>query len=162
MMLGLMLRASMYLTVLSWMQGLVPGDHRELAAAVADEARTVEEAALITAVAFRESTFRKGARGDHGRSVCEMQVFGGSPALLEDTRECVRVGARMLRESVRVDPSHPVAQYARGPRWRSDEARRISDDRVRVAKRLLAPSLILSAAATTKPSDAAPRGEVTP
>lgn len=36
------------------------------------------------------------------------------------------------------DPSAPVAFYARGPRWRGDEARRISRDRVALARRLLA------------------------
>lgn len=162
MMLSLMLHAARYLTVLGWMTGLVPGvDHRELASAVADEARTVEEAALITAVAYRESTFRKGALGDHGMSVCEMQVFGGSPALLDDTRECVRVGARMLRESARVDPAHPVALYARGHRYRSDEARRISDDRVRVAKRLLSCPEIRVVPASIRPAQNA-SDEVTP
>lgn len=129
----------LFALILAWMTALVPGrNHAELAWAVAAVAESREEAALITAVAYRESAFDNGAVGDHGRSVCAMQIHGGARSLLTDSGACVRRGTLMLRESRRVDPGHPVAFYARGPRWRGDEARRISRDRVALARRLLA------------------------
>lgn len=129
----------LFVIVLAWMAMLVPGrDHNELAWAVAVVADSREEAALITAVAYRESALDNGAVGDQGRSVCAMQIHGGSRSLLADPGACVRRGVLMLRESRRVDQGHPVAFYARGPRWQSDEARRISRDRVAIARRLLA------------------------
>jgi hypothetical protein len=130
---------ALYTTVLGWMTALVPGvDHSALAWAVASQAHGRAEAALVTAVAFRESTFNNAAVGDHGRSVCAMQILGGPPELMEDPQACVAAGLVLLRESVRFDREHPLALYARGARWRSDEARRISGDRVRIAKELLA------------------------
>lgn len=120
-----------------WMLMLAPGhDHSALAWAVASQAHDPEEAALITAIAFRESSFRNDAVGDAGRSVCAMQIHGGDRALLDDPQACVRRGILMLRYSKLLDASHPVAAYARGSRWRSAEAQRISNDRVRLAKSL--------------------------
>jgi hypothetical protein len=132
----------LFTIVLAWMHGLAPGrDVDEIAWAVASVADSREEAALITAVAYRESGFDNRAVGDHGRSVCAMQIHGGSRTLLEDVGACVRRGTIMLRESRRVDPSNPVAQYARGPRWQTEEARRLSRDRVALSRRLLATEL---------------------
>lgn len=122
-----------------WMATLSPNVNHDAAAwAVAAVAESREEAALITAVAYRESGLDNAAVGDHGRSVCMMQIHGGSRSLLEDVGACVRRGTVMLRESRRIDPLSPVAFYARGPRWRSLEAQRISRDRVALSKRLLA------------------------
>lgn len=84
-----------------------------------------------------ESGLDNAAVGDHGRSVCAMQILGGSHALIEDPIACVRRGAVMLRESERVDPSNPIAFYARGPRYESETAKRISRDRRAIAARLL-------------------------
>jgi hypothetical protein len=109
----------------------------ELAWAVASVAESREEAALITAIAFRESSLDNAAVGDHGRSVCAMQIHGGARSLLSDVGACVRRGTLMLRASRRIDPANPVAHYARGPRWQSEEARRLSRDRVALAHRLL-------------------------
>ncbi len=129
----------LFTVVLAWMHGLAPGrDVDALAWAVASVAESRDEAALITAVAFRESGLDNAAIGDHGRSVCAMQIHGGARNLLEDVGACVRRGTLMLRESRRVDPANPVAHYARGPRWQSEEARRLSRDRVALSKRLLA------------------------
>lgn len=137
-MMHLALLAARYLTVLGWMTILAPGrDHSALAWAIAGEAVDIEEAATFTAVAFRESSFRNDAIGDGGRSVCAMQVLHGSRALLEDPHACVRRGAKMLRASRRIDPAHPIAAYARGPRWHSLEAQRISNDRMALAQSLL-------------------------
>jgi len=129
----------LFTAVLAWMTSLAPGrDNAELAWAVASVAESREEAALITAVAYRESGLDNAAVGDHGRSLCAMQIHNGARNLLDDVGACVRRGTLMLRESRRVDPANPVAFYARGPTWRSEEARRISRDRVALSRRLLA------------------------
>ncbi len=130
---------SIFVAVLIWMRGLAPGHVvDELAWHVAASAASYEEAALLTAMAYRESGFDNSAVGDHGRSVCAFQILNGSRSLLTDVGACVRRGTLMLRASRAVDPSNPVASYARGPRWDTEEARRISRDRVRLAQRLLA------------------------
>ena len=128
---------ALFAVVLAWMQMLAPGrDVDALAWAVAVNAQNETEAAVFTAVAFRESGLRVDAVGDHGRSVCAMQILGGPRELLSDPIACVARGAVMLRESRRVDPANPIAHYARGPRWRTEEARRISRDRMALALRL--------------------------
>jgi hypothetical protein len=129
---------SLFVLTMMWMGTLAPGrDHGELAWAVAINASNEAEAAVLTAVAFRESSLRNDAVGDGGRSVCAMQIHHGSRDLLADPIACVRRGAVMLRASRVVDPSHPIASYARGPRYESDDARRISADRMALAARLL-------------------------
>ncbi len=134
------LTIALYVTVLGWMNGLAPGrDHSALAWAVAVNAQSETEAAIFTAVAFRESGFRNDAVGDGGHSVCAFQIYDGPKILLDDPIACVAKGAAMLRESRRIDPKNPIAFYARGPRFRSDEAQRISRDRMALAKRIIAP-----------------------
>lgn len=65
------------------------------------------------------------------------ETSGGSPALLTDTDACLTKGLGMLRASAHEDPAHPLAWYAGGPRgFRSDEARRVSRDRMDLARRL--------------------------
>ncbi len=129
---------TIFLLTLGWMNLLAPGrDHGHLAWAVAVNSSNETEAAVLTAVAFRESSLRNDAVGDGGRSVCALQILGGSRALLEDPIACVTRGAAMLRDSRRTDPANPVAAYARGSRYRSEEARRISRDRMAIARRLL-------------------------
>ncbi len=129
---------TLFFTVLMWMHSLAPGrDVDALAWAVAVNAVDKEEAAVFTSVAFRESSLVADAVGDHGHSVCAMQIYDGPKSLLEDPIACVRYGAQMLRASRRVDPANPIAFYARGPRWKSEEARRLSRDRMAIAKRLL-------------------------
>ena len=60
---------------------------------------------------------------------------GGSPALNDDLDLCISTGLKMLRTSMRMCPSHPVAFYAEGPRGcTSKRAQRISNDRVALAK----------------------------
>ncbi len=59
------------------------------------------------------------------------------PELRDDPAKCIAVGFRMLRDSIRVDSRNPVAFYARGPRWQSVEARRLSQDRMALAARLI-------------------------
>ena len=93
-------------------------------------------AALVVAVAFRESTFdmkAKSKTNDH----CAMQI-NRRPDLAEDPSACVRVGVTMLRESMRACPGHPIAFYAEGPRGcASTRAQNISRDRMALAARLV-------------------------
>ncbi len=128
---------SLFLTVLMWMHSLAPGrDVDALAWAVAVNAQNEMEAAVITAVAFRESSLINDKTGDGGHSVCAMQIYDGPKSLLADPLACVARGVTMLRESKRIDPANPIAFYARGPRYKSEEARRISRDRMALATRL--------------------------
>lgn len=94
-------------------------------------------AALISAVAYRESGFDPKAVGDGGKSFCAMQIHesaGGTKSLLEDPVLCIRTGYRMLRTSIRVCREHPVAWYAEGPRGcTSSRGQWISRDRTNLA-----------------------------
>jgi hypothetical protein len=139
--------------VLAAMTQLAPGrDHTELGAAIAraveadrplfeNDADRRRTAALLVAVAFRESSFRANVVGDHGESFCAFQIHrsaGGTPALNDDVDACVRSGLALLRTSLRVCPSHPVAWYASGPVGCSnDRAQRISRDRMNLAMYLV-------------------------
>jgi hypothetical protein len=133
--------------VLAMMLSLVPGrDHSTNAGAIArvveserplfkDDAAKVRTAALVVAVAYRESAFKNDAiskTNDH----CMMQV-NRRPDLARDPEACVRVAMTMLRESFRMCPEHPIAFYASGPGACTNErARRISNDRMAIARRL--------------------------
>jgi hypothetical protein len=139
--------------VLAAMTQLAPGrDHSELGSAIAravdadrplfeHDAERRRTAALLVAVAFRESTFHAKAVGDHGQSFCAFQIHrssGGTPALLEDVDACVRSGLTLLRTSLRVCPSSPIAWYAAGPAGcKNDRAQRISRDRMNLAAYLV-------------------------
>lgn len=98
-------------------------------------------AALLVAVAYRESGFALDAVGDNGTSWCALQIsnaVGGGPALLTDANACVREGLRMLRWSIRACPAHPVAMYAAGMIGCTNaRAQRISRDRMAIAARLV-------------------------
>ncbi len=134
--------------VMTAMHVLAPGpDHFELATAIADEVEAAEPlfahdedrrrtAALVVAVAYRESTLRNDAVGDHGHSRCAMQIYDGGDELLADAHLCIRTGLAMLRISARMDRLNPVAFYARGPRFASEQAKRISRDRMVLAERV--------------------------
>ena len=61
---------SIFFVVLFWMRTLAPNRNvDELAWNVAAVASSLEEAALLTAVAYRESGLDPAAVGDHGRSM---------------------------------------------------------------------------------------------
>jgi hypothetical protein len=102
---------------------------RPLFAADDDRRKT---AALVVAVAFRESSFRMDAvskTDDH----CALQVHG-RPDLAKLPDECIRTGVAMMRESMRVCAAYPLAHYAEGPRGcASARAQRISKDRMTLA-----------------------------
>ncbi len=149
--------------VLAAMSALAPGrDHTTLGGAIAsvideepalftnDENRH-RSAALVVAVAFREGSLGTRVEGDirNGKpiSYCTMQIAVGSgrtpegwtgPELRDDPVKCVTVGVRMLRTSMRICPSAPLAFYAEGPNGcTSERAKRISRDRMALAKRVL-------------------------
>lgn len=109
-------------------------------------------AAFLVAIAFRESSLRADAVGDHqgGKptSFCAFQVNlpyahktaeGWSAAdLLADPHKCVAAALHMLRQSMRICPAYPLAWYAAGPAGcASPRAQRISRDRMAIAQRLL-------------------------
>lgn len=136
--------------LLSLMLLLAPArDHSVLSGAIAvavEEAPTLfrgdldkhKTAALLVAVAFRESSLNARSVGDHGDSFCAFQIHrssGGTPELNEAPEACARKALAMLRESARVCPEHPVAWYAEGPNGcSSPRAQRISRDRMSLAK----------------------------
>lgn len=139
--------------VLAAMSILAPGrDHALLGGAIArvvDVERPLFEkdtdrrrtAALLVAVAFRESTFIADAVGDGGKSFCALQIHrssGGTAALLTSADACVEKGISMLRTSLRTCPSSPLAWYASGPLGcENARAQRISRDRMALAARLV-------------------------
>lgn len=110
----------------------------------ADDESRERTASLVLAVAFREGSLGTHVEGDFRRgkptSWCTMQIHassGGTPALNDDPVACIRKGLSMLRTSLRVCPSAPVAWYAEGPRGcSSTRARRISRDRMALAHRV--------------------------
>src|SRR5688572_5240716 len=114
--------------------------HDELAGAIVSRAEAepplfngdadrVRTTALLVAIAFRESSLRADAVGDHvgGKptSFCAFQLHlpGGAktaegwtgPELAEDPEKCVTAAMRLLRASMRACPSAPLAWYAAGP-----------------------------------------------
>jgi hypothetical protein len=108
--------------------------------------------ALLVAMAFRESSLREDAVGDHVKgkptSFCAFQLhlpWGAKSAegwtgeeLASDPDKCVTAAMRLLRESIRACPKHPLAWYASGPTGcESERAQRISRDRMALAQRLL-------------------------
>jgi hypothetical protein len=109
-------------------------------------------AAFLIAIAFRESSLQANAVGDHvaGKptSFCAFQIhlpFGAKtsegwtgPDLAADPEKCVTIAQRMIRESMRMCPAHPLAFYASGPSGcENARAQRISRDRLAIAQRLL-------------------------
>lgn len=137
--------------VLAAMTSLAPGrDHTALADAIvtvaeeraplfvgdADRQRT---AALMVAVAFRESSFRNDAIGDKGRARCAFQLWAAPREVLTDPLLCTRIAHERLAESMTICGSkNPLGIYAAGPKGcKSEKAKRISRDRIALAKRLV-------------------------
>jgi len=141
-------------------------DHRVLAAAMANvinsqpalfknDPTKQRTAALISAINFREGSLQPGVKGDKDKngkftSFCSMQIhlpFGAKTLegwtgeeLVGDPEKCITVGLRMLRESMRMCPKHPVAFYAEGRDLKtcdSPRAQKISNDRMFLAARLV-------------------------
>lgn len=120
--------------------------------------------ALLVAIAFRESSLRADAVGDHvaGKptSFCAFQIhlpFGARTAdgwtgaeLVEDPQRCVTAAIRMLRASMQICPAFPLASYASGPAGcENARAQRISRDRLAIAQRLLRDVRVAEESAAT-------------
>ncbi len=128
--------------------------------------------ALLVAIAFRESSLRADAVGDHvaGKptSFCAFQIhlpFGAKTAdgwsgddLVEDPQKCALTAIRMIRQSMRMCAAHPLAFYASGPAGcENARAQRISRDRMAIAQRLTRDVRVTSEPVTssdTSPSNA--------
>ena len=142
---------------LAAMLSLAPGrDHTVLASAIAarvdteaplfaDDADKRKTSAWLVAIAFRESSLKLDAVGDHGQSYCAFQIHrtsGGSATMLTDANACVSAAFRMLRTSMHVCPAFPLAWYAHGgastTACASGRAQRISRDRLNLSKWLVA------------------------
>ena len=136
------------LFVMAAMSSLAPGrDHTELGGAISrvvleerplfrDDEAKLRTAALIVAIAFRESSLRNDI-SSKTNDWCAMQIHG-RPELAKDADACIRVAMTMLRESMRICPAHPIAFYASGPGGCDNaRAQRISRDRMAIAARLV-------------------------
>lgn len=111
------------------------GDVRALAEAIAASDATWDEATLLAAIAYRESSYRLRAVGDHGRSLCAYQLQGAPREVLTDAALCTRIALHSLRASARLCPSTPLAAYAGAP-CGSLVAGRISRDRDALRRRM--------------------------
>ena len=138
-----------FLLTLAMMNTAVPSAepllrHGELATAIASECEVdpLGDGDLVGCIADTvalgtfESSLDNHAIGDSGHSVGAFQVYDGDRRLLEDVVLSVRTAHRMMKQSRRVDPRHRFAFYARGPRFRGDEARKLSDHRAALSDRL--------------------------
>jgi hypothetical protein len=150
--------------VLAACEALAPGrSHEQLAGAIASRVESEaplfkadedkkKTASFLVAIAFRESSLKWDVTGDmHAgkpTSFCAYQIhlpYGAKTPegwtgqdLIEDPNKCVTTAMRMLRESFRSCPAHPLAWYAEGPRGcESERAQRISRDRMAIAQRLV-------------------------
>jgi hypothetical protein len=110
-----------------------------------DDVDKRKTAALLVAVAFREGSFKTDAVGDSGKSFSTFQIHLPYNSKTEEgwtgeevkqsPEKAARTALRMLRESSKRCPQHPLAIYAEGPKGCSSErAQRISRDRMNMAK----------------------------
>ena len=143
----------MIVLIWSWFQLLSPDtQNTALAQAIAVECDAAKPlwpgdvygercASLMTAIAFRETEFRHGVRGDHGASRCELQIQDDA-RVEDDPFTCVRVGIQRVRESMALCPKgNELCIYAAGPRGLKEAAQvteTISRDRMALAKWLRA------------------------
>lgn len=133
--------------VCAWLFALSGTCSQELAAAVADgvekadplwadDPSKVKTAALVVAVAWRESAFDQKAHSPTD-DWCVLQIHGRKD-LAENLAGCVRVGIEALRWSLRTCAAHPVAPYIAGAMGcKSERAQRMSNDRMRLAAMLV-------------------------
>ncbi len=76
-------------------------------------------AALLVATGFFESRFRPDAIGDHGRSLCMLQVGESNlkalgvtrEAMLTDLPTCLRAGLTMMKGSFSVCRGRPIEEW---------------------------------------------------
>ena len=149
---------TIYAFVLAYCMLLVPHgrDHTAFAlgtaAAIADSEPIFKDdkdkkktAAFMVAIAFRESSFRTGITGDSGKSFGAFQIHlpykkktiegWSGEDILADPEKGARIALRMIHESIRACPAHPLAVYAEGGEGcSSPRAQRISKDRLTLGK----------------------------
>lgn len=115
-----------------------------LGQAAQDAGATLQEARWLSAISFRESTYRMGAVGKLGER-CAYQVHlpgatrahdGSTLAQVAASVDlCTREALFQFRASSRACPAYPLAIYAAGPKGCTlAKAQRISRDRERLAK----------------------------
>lgn len=93
--------------------------------------------ALMTSIAFFESSFRLDATGDHGRSTCWFQIMGGGAALRSDAMACAQRGYAFLRASLRAcGTGDELGLYAAG-KCGTTTGKRISRHRLYWARKRL-------------------------
>lgn len=126
-----------YLVVYLAMRSLVPhgGDVPVLARALVDSGANQDEIEWLSAMAFREGSFRLGVIGDNGKALCVYQLHRAPIAVLTDADLCTKIALKRFRDSRKLCPAQPLAAYA-GARCGSELADRISKDRRRVADRM--------------------------
>jgi hypothetical protein len=143
--------------VLAFCHQLIPNrDHTAFAMATAaaivdteplfkNDADKRKTAALMVAIAYRESALRPAVKGDKGKSFGAFQIYlpyqqktvegWSGDDILANPENGARVAMRMIRESMHVCPQYPIAHYAEGGMdCGSDRAKRISTDRTNIAK----------------------------
>lgn len=137
-----------------------------------DDNDKLRTAALMVSVAFREGSLQADIKGDKNKqgqftSFCTFQVHvppgtktvegWTGEELAADPEKCVAAALRLMRESVRMCPKHPVAFYAEGKTIEtcdSQRAQRISNDRMALARRLIKETKVESDGATAKAKSA--------
>ncbi len=136
--------------ILEAMRSLAPArDHGAVATAIAqvidaerplfaDDDSKLRTAAFLVAVAFRESSLRPDAIGDHGRARCLFQLWDAPADVLTDPVLCTTIALGRMRDSMRAcGAANLLGLYAAGPKGCSSEhAKRISRDRLHLAGRL--------------------------
>lgn len=97
-------------------------------------------AATLTAIAFRESGFEHGKRGDHGNARCEFQLWA-APGVESNRLLCATVAKSRVRESMAIcQKGNELCLYAAGPRGLDvarEKTEAITRDRFALAKWLL-------------------------
>lgn len=141
---------SLLAIILIWFSFLVPKHSAtDLAVAIASEVssrpplfknddRRIRTAALMTSVAFRESTFRHGVTGDRGNAHCEFQLWNAPKEVDTNHQLCTSIAFDRLKESIAIcGMSNPLGIYASGPGGcQSTKAKTISGDRMHIARTL--------------------------
>lgn len=139
------------MTLLAWVTAaalvLVPGrDHSAIASAIVNAVEKEgclvtgndcerRSAALTLSVGFFESGLRLDAVGDHGSSLCFLQLKSTDRALLTDANLCALEGYRRLRASLQACRGS-IAMYASGS-CTNKAGRHVDATRKNLAARIL-------------------------
>lgn len=104
-----------------------------------DDGERLKTGAWLVAIAYRESSLRNDAVGDNGRARCLFQLWAAPTEVLTDAELCTRIAMARLRESARAcGKKNLLGVFAAGPHGcTSEAAKRISNDRLWLARRLL-------------------------